>query len=349
MTLAMFNDDAYNFRSKLIGIYLTLIVANLLAWGCALIAFRNYPVLLGTSLLAYILGLRHAFDADHIAAIDNVTRKLMQENKRPVAAGFFFSLGHSSVVVALSIAIAATAAQLHDNFSQFKAVAGVIGSSISAVFLFAIAAANVLVLAGVFKTFHRVKQGGHTVEQELDQLLAQRPLFRRLFRLVDRSWHMYPVGVLFGLGFDTATEIGLLGISAAQGSHGLPIWAILVFPALFTAGMSLADTLDSTLMMRTYGWALANPIRKIYYNMTIIFVSVLIALLVGGVELLGLIAGKLSLDGSFWGYIAILSENFGALGVIIVTIFAISWGISVAIYRAKGYDDVPQETASMLE
>lgn len=281
---------SHSLRSRCIVTYTGLIAANLLAWGWALLAFRDYPVLLGTALLAYSFGLRHAVDADHIAAIDNVTRKLMQEGQRPLGVGLFFSLGHSTVVVGLSIAIAATTAALQDNFESFKAVGGIIGTSVSAFFLFAIAAANLLVLAGVWKTFRRVRAGGSFVEEELNALLSSRGLlgriFRRLFRLVRSSWHMYPLGFLFGLGFDTATEVGLMGISASQASAGLPVWSILVFPALFTAGMSLVDTIDSTLMLGAYDWAFAKPIRKLYYNLTITAVSVLIAVLVGGVEML---------------------------------------------------------------
>lgn len=325
-------------RGKLIALYAALIAGNLLAWGWALAVFHDQPVLLGTALLAYTLGLRHAFDADHIAAIDNVTRKLMQEDKPPVAAGFFFSLGHSSVVIGLSLAIAATTAGLQTHFDEVKAVGVIIGTSISAFFLFAIAAANLVVLASVYRTFRRLKQRSRFVEEDIDLLLANRGpigrLFRRLFRLIRRSWHMYPVGILFGLSFDTATEIGLLGISATEASQGLSIWSILVFPALFTAGMSLADTLDSTLMLGAYDWALANPIRKLYYNITITFVSVLIAVLVGVVELLGLMAGKLSLDRFFGGQIGSLIENSSVLGFVIVGIFMVSWAIHVAVCRA---------------
>jgi high-affinity nickel-transport protein len=333
-----------SLRRRLAGLYGLLAAANLLAWGWALIAFHDYPVLLGTALLAYSFGLRHAVDADHIAAIDNVTRKLMQEGKRPVAVGFFFSLGHSSVVVALSIGIAATAAALQGRFSEFKEMGGIVGTCVSAFFLFAIAIANMIVLLAVYRSFQAVRRGGRYVDEDIDLLLANRGflgrLFRRLFRLIDSSWHMYPLGLLFGLGFDTATEVGLLGISAAEASQGLPIWSILVFPALFTAGMSLVDTLDSTLMVGAYEWAFVKPIRKLYYNMTITLVSVLIALLVGGLETLGLLADKLSLEGSFWEAVGKLNDNFGVMGFVIIGIFIASWLVSVAIYRWKGYDEI---------
>jgi high-affinity nickel-transport protein len=212
---------------------------------------------LGTAALAYSFGLRHAFEADHIAAIDNVTRKLMQEGRRPVAVGLFFSLGHSTIVVALTIAIGITATALQGPFDGFKSFGGVVGALVSALFLFGIAIANILVWISVYRTFQTVKNGGRFVEENLDLALAKRGLlgrlFRRFFRMIERSWQMFPLSVLFGLGFDTATEVGLLGISATQVSQGLSVWSILVFPALFTAGMTLIDTTDSILMLGAYG------------------------------------------------------------------------------------------------
>jgi high-affinity nickel-transport protein len=340
----VFSDAAGNLRDKVIGMYVLLIAANVAAWIWALTAFHDYPILLGTALLAYSFGLRHAFDADHIAAIDNVTRKLMQEGKRPVAVGFFFSLGHSTIVVALSVGIAVTATTLQSRFDTFKDVGGVIGTLVSAAFLFAIAIANLLVLIAVYRIFQRARTGGRLVEEDLDLMLANRGLlgrlFRRFFRLVERSWHMYPLGVLFGLGFDTATEVGLLGISATQASQGLSVWSIMVFPALFTAGMSLVDTSDSILMVGAYGWAFVKPIRKLYYNLSITAVSVVVALLVGGIEALGLIGDQLSLTGGFWDAIGALNDNFGLIGYLIVGVFAAGWLISFVIYRAKGYDEI---------
>jgi high-affinity nickel-transport protein len=340
----LFNDEPGDLRAKIIGIYALLIAANIGAWAWALAAFHDYPILLGTALLAYSFGLRHAFDADHIAAIDNVTRKLMQEGKRPIAVGFFFSLGHSTIVVLLSVAIAITATALQSRFESFKAVGSVVGTSISALFLFAIAIANVLVMFSIYRTFRRVKSGGRFVEEDLDLLLSNRGLlgrlFRRFFQVIRRSWQMYPLGVLFGLGFDTATEVGLLGISATQASQGLSIWSIMVFPALFTVGMSLIDTSDSVLMLGAYGWAFMKPIRKLYYNLTITAVSVVVAVLVGGLEALNLIGDRLGLTdaGGFWGAIGSLNDNFGLLGYLIVAIFLLAWLISYVIYRAKGYD-----------
>jgi len=343
-TFHVFNDPSRAFRAKAVGLYVVLIGANVLAWVWALVAFRDYPVLIGTALLAYALGLRHAVDADHIAAIDNVTRKLMQDGSRPLGVGFFFSLGHSTVVVLASAAIALTAAALDNRFESFKLIGGTVGTLVSSLFLFIVGAANLVILISVYRTFRQVRRGGAFVEDDLDRLLAQRGvlgrLFRPVFRLVTRSWHMYPLGLLFGLGFDTATEIGLLGISAAQASNGLPIWSIMVFPALFTAGMSLVDTTDGVLMLSAYGWAFAKPIRKLYYNLTITFVSVVVALLIGGIEALGLIAGKLSLEGPFWDLVGTLNGHFGALGYLIVAIFVGCWLISMLLYRIKRYDSL---------
>ena len=329
-------------RTRIAGLSVLLLAANLAAWAWALLAFRDHPVLLGTALLAYGFGLRHAVDADHIAAIDNATRKLMQDGQRPVAVGFFFSLGHSTIVVFASIAIAATATAFKDQFEAFKGIGGVIGTLVSVLFLLAIAAMNIVILANVYRTFRRVKAGAAYAEEDLDMLLAGRGLLARLFRplfgLIRRSWHMYPLGFLFGLGFDTATEVGLLGISAAQASQGLSIWSILVFPALFTAGMSLVDTADSILMLGAYGWAFVKPIRKLYYNMTITFVSVVVAMLVGGIEALGLAADRFGFEGGFWDAVGTLNDHFGTIGYLIIAVFVLSWIASAVIYRARGYD-----------
>ena len=253
------SDGEADLRSKLIGIYAILVTANLAAWAWALLAFRGYPVLLGTALLAYGFGARHAVDADHIAAIDNVTRKLMQQGQRPVGVGFFFSLGHSTVVALASAGIALAAAALETRFAGWRELGELVGTGVSAAFLFLIALVNLVVLVQLYRAFRRVRRGGRLVEDELEGFLSQRGLlgriFRPLFRFIGASWQMYPLGFLFGLGFDTATEVGLLGISAAEAAHGLSLWSILVFPALFTAGMSLVDTTDSVLMLGAYGWA----------------------------------------------------------------------------------------------
>ena len=338
----LFSDSPEGAAGRIAVLFAILAAANIAAWAWALIAFRDYPLQLGTAFLAYTFGLRHAVDADHIAAIDNVTRKLMQEGKRPAAAGFFFSLGHSTVVWLGTIAIALATAAFKDKIEAFKAIGGVAGTVVSASFLLAIATMNIFVLAAVYKTFRHVKAGGAYAEEDLDMLLSGggfiARLFRPLFRAISRSWHMYPLGLLFGLGFDTATEIGLLGLSAAGASQGMSLWSILVFPALFTAGMSLVDTTDSILMLKAYGWGFVKPVRKLYYNMTMTFVSVLVALIVGGLETLNLIGDKLELKGNPWETIGAVNDNFGIFGYLIIGVFIVTWAISALFYRLMGYD-----------
>lgn len=340
----LLDDEAGHTRSRVAGIYCLLLAFNFGAWFWAFVAFHRYPVLLGTAFLAYSFGLRHAVDADHIAAIDNVTRKLMHEGKRPVAVGFMFSLGHSTVVAVGSIAIAATALALQHRIDGFKAIGGIIGTLVSALFLFGIAIVNLIILQAVYRTFRQVRRGEPYVEEDFDLLMGSRGflahLFRPVFRMIRSSWHMYPLGVLFGLGFDTATEIGLLGLSAAEASKGLSLWSVLVFPALFAAGMSLIDTTDNILMLGAYGWAFVKPIRKLYYNITITFVSAVVALVVGGIEVLGLVAGKLELKGVFWDLARRLNSNFGTLGYFIIGIFIISWVVSIAVYKWRRFDQV---------
>jgi high-affinity nickel-transport protein len=327
-------------RGRIVGIYSVLIVANLTAWIWALIAFAHQPVLIGTAVLAYSLGLRHAIDADHIAAIDNATRKLMQEGKRPVAVGFFFALGHSTVVVFASVAVALTANALSGDLLSYREIGGILGTSASALFLFLIAVANINVLRGVYRTLRLVERGGSVAEEDIDALLRQRGwlarLFRPLFRFISHSWQLYPIGLLFALGFETASEVSLFGLSA-QASNAVSSWSLLIFPALFAAGMTLVDTTDGVLMLGAYGWAYRNPMRKLFYNLTITSVSVLVAILVGGIETLGLVAGQLHLRGAFWNAISGLNENFGVLGYAIVGLFVASWGISFLVYRLKGY------------
>jgi high-affinity nickel-transport protein len=341
---SLLNDEPGSTKSKIIALYVFLIAFNLAAWGWAFAAFHRFPVLLGTAFLAYSFGLRHAVDADHIAAIDNVTRKLMQQGKRPVAVGLMFSLGHSTIVVFGSIAIAATALALQHRIDGARDLGGLIGTLVSTLFLFAIAIVNLIVLHSVYRSFQRVRRGEPYVDEDFDLLLANRGFLARLFRpvfsLIQRSWHMYPLGFLFGLGFDTATEIGLLGLSAAEASKGLSISAVLVFPVLFAAGMSLIDSTDNVLMLGAYGWAYVKPVRKLYYNITITSVSVVVALAVGGIEALGLLVSEFHLTGGVWRWIGKLNENFGVLGYGIVGLFAASWIVSIVIYKWRGFDDL---------
>ena len=320
-----------------------LIVANALAWLWAFSELGTNPVLMGTALLAYSFGLRHAVDADHIAAIDNVTRKLMQQGKTPIAVGTYFSLGHSTIVVLASFAIAATAMAFKDDMAWFHETGGLIGTLVSSLFLLLFGVLNLVILRSVYKKFKQVKAGKTFAPEELDGIVSNNGglmarLFRRVFNLVNKSWHMYPVGFLFGLGFDTATEIGLLGISATSASHGISLWSIMVFPVLFAVGMALIDSLDNFVMIGAYGWAFSKPVRKLYYNITITAASVVVALFIGGVEALGLIADKLELSGGIWTPINAISDHFGEIGYWIIGMFVLCWLISALNYYLRGYD-----------
>ncbi|CPR02292.1 transition metal uptake transporter, Ni2+-Co2+ transporter (NiCoT) family protein [Mycobacterium bohemicum DSM 44277] len=296
----------------------------------------------GVGLTAYTLGMRHAFDADHIAAIDNTTRKLMQEGRRPLAVGFFFSLGHSTVVFALAILLAAgvktIAGPLQDDSSGLHHYTGLIGTGISGAFLYAIAIINVIILVGIVRVFIRLRRGHYdpqTDEAELERHLANRGLLNRflgrLTNSITKSWHCYPVGLLFGLGFDTATEIALLVLAGTSAAAGLPWYAIVCLPILFTAGMCLLDTLDGSFMNFAYGWAFSHPVRKIYYNITVTALSVVVALLIGTVELLGLLADQLGWRGTFWTWVGGL--NLNALGYGIVGLFVLTWAVALLIWR----------------
>jgi high-affinity nickel-transport protein len=335
-----------NLHSRLFGVYGLLTGANILIWLWALAVLHDKPVLLGTAFLAYAFGLRHAVDADHIAAIDNATRKLMQQGQRPVTVGLNFSLGHSAIVIAMSVAVAFAAKAMTDRFDIMKSVGGIISTSISALFLFAIAIVNIIVLISVYRTFQAVKRGEPFVDSDFDLLLNSRGFltrfFRPLFRLVTKSWHMLPIGFLFGLGFDTASEVALFGISATQAADGVSLATILVFPMLFTAGMTLVDTTDGVLMLGAYGWAFLKPIRKLYYNMTITAVSVAVAVIVGGLETLNLIGDQLGLTdgGGFWGAIGDINDNFGVLGYVIIGTFVAAWLGSIAFYKIRRYDEL---------
>ena len=345
---SLFNDAADNVRGKVVGMYGILLLFNLGAWLWAVMAFRHSSVLLGTALLAYSLGLRHAVDADHIAAIDNVTRKLMQNGKRPVWVGLLFSLGHSTTVVLGFAAIAGAARSLEHSLIGLRTIGGLVGTLVSALFLFAIAIVNLFILRAVFRAFRKVRRGEPYFEEEFDEILGNpgflARIFRPIFTMISRSGHMYPLGVLFGLGFDTATEIGLLGISAAEASKGLSIWLISVYPILFAAGMSLIDSTDNVLMLGAYGWAFLKPIRRLYYNVTITCISVVVALLVGAIEALGLVAGHFHSQGGFWGEIDRLNRHFGTLGYLIVGLFVLSWVVSIAVYKWRRFDDVELST-----
>jgi high-affinity nickel-transport protein len=293
---------------------------------------------IGIGLTAYTLGLRHAFDADHIAAIDNTTRKLINDGQRPLAVGFFFALGHSTVVVGLAVllilGLKTVIGPVQDDSSRLHHYTGLIGTGVSGLFLYLIAVLNVVILVGILRVFARMRRGRYD-EAELEAQLDNRGLLNRVLgrftRSITRSWHMYPVGFLFGLGFDTATEITLLVLAGTSTAAGLPWYAILCLPVLFTAGMCLLDTVDGSFMNFAYGWAFSRPVRKVYYNIVITALSVVVALLIGTVELLGLLADRFGWTGGFWDWVTGL--NLNAVGYLIVAMFVATWAIAVLVWR----------------
>lgn len=330
-------------RGRVGALFTGLIGANIAVWSWAYSLFHAQPLMIGTALLAWGLGLRHAVDADHIAAIDNVTRKLMQQGQRPISVGFWFAVGHSGIIAIASTTIAVTTSAL-SGFEAFKDIGSVIATVISALFLFTIAGMNLVILRSVWRTFGHVRAGGTYVEDDLDLILGGRGLlsrlFRPMFRLVNKSWHMAPLGFLFGLGFDTATEVAILGMSASQAANGLSISTILVLPALFAVGMALVDTADGVVMLGAYEWAFVKPIRKLYYNITITLISAIVAIVIGGIETLALISDKLGLTAWPWSLAAKLGENFNSLGFAIIGLFLFCWLASFAIYRWKRFDEI---------
>jgi nickel/cobalt transporter (NiCoT) family protein len=334
---------------RLGGMYGTVALIMLMGWAL----FFHYHSAYGASYaaaggLAFSFGLRHAFDADHISAVDDTTRYLMQRGKKPLGVGYFFSLGHSTIVIALSLALAVAAQSVQRHLPGLESVGGVLGSLISGTFLMAIAVLDYFILRGILDVWRKTKSGEYQ-QDELDELMTQRGFINRIMgsrwrRFISDSWQMYPVGVLFGLGFDTATEVGLLAITAAAatghtggGGHNLPFGAIIALPLLFTAGMSLMDTTDGVVMAKAYGWAFKNPLRKVYYNMATVTLGIFVAAGVGGVELLQVISGHLSLTGGFWGWLDGL--NFEVLGYFIVATFILLWIGSVVWYRFSGIEE----------
>ncbi|HUZ52484.1 MAG TPA: HoxN/HupN/NixA family nickel/cobalt transporter [Streptosporangiaceae bacterium] len=292
----------------------------------------------GTGVLAYTLGMRHAFDADHIAAIDNTTRKLVGEGKRPLSVGFFFSLGHSSVVfilaVLLNFGIRALNSQVHNNGSALHGVTSLVGTSVSGTFLYLIAALNAVILVGIVKVFREMRSGRFS-NAELEEQLAKRGLMNRLLgplnKRVDAPWKMYPIGLLFGLGFDTATEVAFLVLAGTAVISGLPFYAVLSLPFLFAAGMSLFDTADGCFMNFAYDWAFARPVRKVYYNLTITGLSVFVAFFIGTIEILGLVGQQAHLAGGFWAFMA--GFNLNKAGLVIAGVFVLTWVVALAIWR----------------
>jgi len=323
----------------------TVIGLNVLGWVMVASAVSGHYHItskevfgFGTGALAYTLGMRHAFDADHIAAIDNTTRKLVNEGKRPLSVGFFFSLGHSTVVFALAVllnfGIRALDNQVRDNTSALHNVTNVVGTSVSGFFLYLIAALNAVILVGILRVFREMRSGRFS-DSELNDQLDKRGLMNRflgpLARKVDTPWKIYPIGVLFGLGFDTATEVAFLVLAGSVVVSGLPFYAILSLPILFAAGMSLFDTADGCFMNFAYDWAFARPIRKVYYNITITALSVFVAFFIGTVEILGLIGQEYRLGGGFWAFMGGFSIN--KAGFVIVGVFVVTWIVALAVWH----------------
>jgi high-affinity nickel-transport protein len=323
-----------------------LVVAALHAAGiAALLTYgAGHPGFLALGALAYSFGLRHAFDADHISAIDNATRKLLQSGKRPVGTGFFFSLGHSTVVFMIAILLGLAVKSLVDSVvsdgGQLRNLGGLLGTSISGVFLLVIGVLNLLVLLDITDVFLRMRRGEHDRESLRQELISgglMTRVFGRLFKIVTQSWHLYPIGFLFGLGFDTASEVALLAISAGAAAQHLPFIAVLALPLLFAAGMSLMDTADGAFMAKAYAWAFSNPIRKVFYNLSVTGLSVFVALFVGAVEVLQVLIGQLRLRGEPWTAIAGL--NFTNMGFIIVAAFVVTWLGAFAVYKTRRVEE----------
>jgi len=320
---------------RLAGLYGFLAVLHVLGWGLYLRYAAQFPPLVGLGLVAYMFGLRHAFDADHIAAIDDTVRYMLQKGKKPLGLGFFFSLGHSTIVLCLAVAIAFAATAVRQELPQLKNIGGIIGAGVSGAFLWIIGVLNLLVLLDILGVWKKAKSGAHD-HKHLEELLLRRGLINRLFggrfqKFLNHTWQMYPLGLLFGLGFDTASEVGLLAMTAGASAGNLPLPAVLCLPILFAAGMCLMDTTDGVLMSKAYGWAFLNPLRKIFYNITTISLSIVVALVIGTIELLQVLASMLGLEGPFWDFVAEL--DFGLLGYVIVGLFLLAWGVSVALWK----------------
>ncbi len=326
--------------TRLGGFAFAVVLLHVLGFGLFLYYLPRNPALTGLATLAYTFGLRHAFDADHIAAIDNTTRKLLQDGKRPLGTGFFFSLGHSTIVFSATAGLAIAAQTVHSRIPAFQAYGSTIGASVSGSFLLLIGALNLLVLLDVVGVFRRMKRG-HYDEQDLERALLNqgflsRFLLKRVGSRIDATWKMYPLGVLFGLGFDTATEIGLLALAAGAATHHVPFLALISLPLIFAAGMSLMDTADGAFMSHAYGWAFSNPVRKVYYNISVTSLSVAVAWLIGAIELLQVLAAKLALHGGFWSLLE--SLDLGRLGYVVVGLFAATWLCSITLWKTRGYE-----------
>lgn len=317
------------------GLYGFVAMLHIVGWGLFLYYSAHYPALIGLGFVAYMFGLRHAFDADHIAAIDDTVRYMLQKDKKPLGVGFFFSLGHSTIVLGLAVGLTIAAAAIKHNLPAMQNLGGLIGAGVSGTFLWVIGIINLLVLLDIMEVWSQAKTGQHS-HKHLEEMLAKRGFINRLFggrlqKFINHSWQMYPIGVLFGLGFDTASEVGLLAMTAGASAGNLPVPAVLALPILFAAGMSIMDTTDGVLMCKAYNWAFINPLRKIFYNITTTGLSIGVALVIGTVELLQVLVSMLNLKGPVFDYIG--NFSLGKLGYVIVGLFILAWGISVVVWR----------------
>src|SRR6266576_1779066 len=332
-------------RRRLAGFFGSVGFLHIAGWGLLLIYGASHPGFLARGGLHYTFGLRHAFDADHIAAIDNTTRKLLQTGKKPVGVGFFFSLGHSTVVlliaVALGLAVKSIVQGVVGSNGELRDIGGAAGTLVSGTFLVVIGIVNLAVLLDIVRVYRRMRRGEYdrdSLNEELTTGGVMTRLFGRLFRVVEHSWQMYPIGFLFGLGFDTASEVALLAISAGAAAQGLPFTAVISLPLIFAAGMSLMDTTDGAFMSKAYSWAFASPVRKVFYNLTVTSLSVFVALFVGVVELLQILIDALKLHGGIFDAIANF-DLFGSAGFVIVAAFVLAWGAAFVIYKVRRIDE----------
>lgn len=323
-------------------VYSAIAIATAIGFAASIIVGTLFAKLAALGILAYTLGLRHGVDADHIVAIDNTTRKLLQEGERPLTVGTWFSLGHSTVVVGLVVALVIATQSVTNQIPGLQSSGAIIGTTVSGVFLFLIGLVNAIIVMGIYETFKTMKEGKLN-ESELETLLQNRGFLNRyfggLFKIVRKPWQIYPIGVLFGLGFDTASEIALFAITIAFAvSSPLPVWMVLLLPFLFTCGMVLADTTDGVAMRAAYGWAFLRPIRKIYYNLTVTVISVAVAFAIGGVELLQVLASELNLTGPYWNWLTNL--DFAEMGIGVIGIFLVAWLVSTAYWKFRRYDEL---------
>ena len=341
-------------RKRLAGFFGGVGLLHVAGWGLLFAAAARQPTILALGGLAYTFGLRHAFDADHIAAIDNTTRKLLQDGRKPVGVGFFFSLGHSTVVFIIAAALGLTVKWIVDGVAgdggQLKTVGGMLGTVVSGGFLVLIGVLNLVVLLDIVRVYRRLKAGGYddkSLELDLTAGGVMSRIFGRLFRVISHSWQMYPIGFLFGLGFDTASEVAILAISAGAAAKGLPFVAVIALPLIFAAGMSLMDTADGAFMAKAYSWAFTSPIRKVFYNLTMTSLSVFVALFIGGMELMQALIRAFGLKGGVFNAIASF-DLIGRAGYFIVAGFVVAWIAALLIYKARRIDERWSERISRV-